>query len=572
MKGGRLPQQAAPLRLESRRFRLLSIVVGCFVFCVVFLLSSRPDTTAFDTVSVRPRASLSGTYRRPAAVKTMRTASSAGFGGGDFHVDIRPLEQGKKSAEQSTGDTTATEWVRDTVIVEERSDAEASEAELAQAERDSDGNAAASNSDDQPAPGGENKGVHDDAAVTTATAAETTATAPHRPEEKVQAAGGGQSKLQQEKQQPARQQQEERHEPARSIGGDHRQPARPPLCDFSDFRSDICDLAGDVRLDANASAFVVVNPAGDNQSHKVRPYPRKGDETCMSRITELTVRSSSPGATLPRCTATHAAPAVAFSIGGYTGNIFHDFSDVLVPLYNTAHRYGGDVHLVMANVASWWLIKYDKLLRSLSRHPPLDLAKSAASNEVHCFPNATVSLRAHKELIIEPSRSADGLATPDFTRFIRRALSLPHDAPTRLGDGTGRKPRLLIISRHRTRLLLNLADVVRAAEEVGFEAVVNESDVGNDISEVGALVNSCDAMVGVHGAMGLRYVQYEVGVGESTLKDKFPAGHQIFTNPTGLHKKGFAFIRHTLMDGQDITVDVGRFKEVLQQVLNSLAQ
>ena len=44
--GGRLPQ---PLRLESQRFRLLSIVVGCFVICLVFLLSSRPDATAFGT-------------------------------------------------------------------------------------------------------------------------------------------------------------------------------------------------------------------------------------------------------------------------------------------------------------------------------------------------------------------------------------------------------------------------------------------------------------------------------------------------------------------------------------------
>ncbi|CAL4957787.1 unnamed protein product [Urochloa decumbens] len=615
--GGRLAQQAAaPLRLESRRFRLLSIVVGCFVFCLVFLLSSRPDATAFDTVSVSPRASFAGA-RRPAAVKTLRTA---GFGG-DFHVDIRQQEQGesrgqlRQSVEQSAGDKTATEWVRDTVIVEERSDAEGSEA----AEPED----AASNSDDQAAQGAKNKEVHDDAAVTTAAAVatttaqpamETTATAPHRPEEKAQAGGGqNQSKLQEE--QPARQQQEERHELARSGGGDHQhQQPRPPLCDFSDFRSDICDLAGDVRLDANASSFVVVDPSasGDGQSHKVRPYPRKGDETCMSRITELTVRSSSaPGtAAPPRCTAQHAAPAVAFSIGGYTGNIFHDFSDVLVPLYNTASRYGGDVHLVMANVASWWLVKYDKLLRSLSRHPPLDLAAAAAAGEVHCFRNATVSLRAHKELIIERDRSADGLATPDFTRFVRRALSLPRDAPTRLAPGDGNKrPRLLIISRHRTRLLLNLAAVVRAAEEAGFEAVVNESDVGNDISEVGKLVNSCDAMVGVHGAgltnmvflppggvlvqivpwgglqwmaradygdpaeaMGLRYVQYEVGVDESTLKDKFPPGHQIFTNPTGLHKKGFAFIRHTLMDGQDITVDVGRFREVLLQVRNSLAQ
>ncbi|OEL37090.1 hypothetical protein BAE44_0001888 [Dichanthelium oligosanthes] len=618
---GRLPQPT--LRLESQRFRLLSIVVGCFVFCLVFLLSSRPDATAFDTVS--PRASLE-VARRP-AVKTLRASSSAGLSG-DFHVDVLPQQQGesrghlRQSVEQSGGgDKTATEWVRDTVIVEERSDAEVSEAaEPEEAERDGNAVAAASNSDDQPAPGTDTEEVQDNAVRTTAAAtvastaqpaAETTATAPDRPEEKTRAAAG-QSKLQ-EQEQPARQRQEERHDPAQSGGGD--QPQQPPLCDFSDFRSDICDFAGDIRMDANASAFVVVDPAtgADNgQWHRVRPYPRKGDETCMGRITEITVRTTTGGArggAPPRCTRTHASPAVVFSIGGYTGNIFHDFSDVLVPLYNTAQRYRGDVQLVMANVASWWLVKYDKLLRELSRHAPLDLAKAGAAGEVHCFRHAVVSLRAHKELIIERERSLDGLATPDFTRFLRRALSLPRDAPTRLGDGTGQKPRLLIISRHRTRLLLNLDAVVRAAEEVGFEAVVNESDVGNDISKVGGLINSCDALVGVHGAgltnmmflppgatlvqivpwgglqwmaradygdpaeaMGLRYIQYEVAVGESTLKDKFPKGHKIFTNPTALHKKGFMFIRQTLMDGQDITVDVGRFREVLLQVLNNLAQ
>ncbi|KAJ1282888.1 hypothetical protein BS78_03G085900 [Paspalum vaginatum] len=606
-RGGRLAQ---PLRLESQRFRLLSIVVGCFVFCLVFLLSSRPDATAFDTTSLSPRASLEAA-RRPVAVKTLRTAASAGFGGRDFHVDILPQQrQGESGAAhlRQSGDRAATKWVRDTVIVEERSDgAEASGAEPDQEpERGRDGSNA-SDSDEQPAPGGGKAAPQDDdddAVRTTATVAApvtgspangTTSTAPGRPEEETRAAGGrSESKLQ-----------EERHEPAAQPGGDHQQP---PLCDFSDFRSDICDFAGDVRMDANASAFVVVDPAAaSEQLHRVRPYPRKGDKTCMGRIAEVTVRSTRDASGAPRCTRPHSAPAVVFSIGGYTGNIFHDFSDVLVPLYNTAQRYGGDVQLVMANVASWWLAKYDRLLRALSRHPPLDLARAGAAGEVHCFGRAVVSLRAHKELIIERERSADGLATPDFTRFVRRALALPRDAPTRLGRG--KKPRLLIISRGRTRLLLNLGDVVRAAEEVGFEAVVNESDVGNDIAQVGALINSCDALVGVHGAgltnmmflppgatlvqivpwgglqwmaradygdpaeaMGLRYIQYEIAVGESTLKDKFPRDHKIFTNPTALHKKGFMFIRQTLMDGQDITVDVARFREVLLQVLNNLAQ
>lgn len=394
---------------------------------------------------------------------------------------------------------------------------------------------------------------------------------------------------------------------------------RQPLCDLSGSRADVCDLTGDIRLNATASEFIVVDPAaaddGPTTAYEIRPYARKGDATSMGRVTAVTVRVRATADAAPRCTVTHAEPAVAFSVGGYTGNLFHDFTDVIVPLYGTAQRYRGDVRLVVTDAgssSSWWLAKYDAVLRGLSRHPPLHLHLAKAAGEVHCFGHVVLGLRARRELMVEPDPDRgrpDGVGMADFARFLRRALSLPRDAPTRLGDGTGRKPRLLVISRHRTRLLLNLDAVVRAAEEVGFEAVVNESDVANDISQVGGLINSCDAMVGVHGAgltnmmflppgaalvqivpwgglqwmaradygdpaeaMGLKYIQYEIGVAESTLKDKFPSGHKIFTNPTALHKKGFMFIRQTLMDGQDITVDVGRFREVLLQVLNSLAQ
>ena len=196
---------------------------------------------------------------------------------------------------------------------------------------------------------------------------------------------------------------------------------------------------------------------------------------------------------------------------------------------------------------------------------------------------------------------------PDFTMFLRRALSLPRHAPTRPGR---RKPRLLVVSRRGTRLLLNANAVARAAEEVGFEAVVSElSAAGGDIARAGRLVNSFDALVGVHGAdltnmvflppgaamvqivpwgglrwiarldfgepaaaMGLRYIQYEVAVHESTLKDKYPRDHEVFTNPTALHRKGFTFVRRTFLNGQDIIVDVDRFRPVLLQALENLAQ
>jgi hypothetical protein len=385
---------------------------------------------------------------------------------------------------------------------------------------------------------------------------------------------------------------------------------RQPLCDTSGFRADVCDLAGDVRMDANASAFVVIGAGGgaDARTYRVRPYARKGDATSMGRVTEITVLTAAAAA--PRCTASHAEPAVVFSIGGYAGNLFHDFTDIIVPLYNTAQRYGGDVRLVVTDAAPRWMARYGALLRGLSRHAPLDLAKAAAAGEVHCFRHAVVGLRAHRELMIERERSPDGVGMPDFTRFLRRALSLPRGAPTRPGGGaTGGKPRLLIVSRRGTRLILNTEAVVRTAEEVGFEVVVSELNVADDdVARVGRLINSFDAMVGVHGAdltnmvflpagaamvqivpwgglqwiarmdfgdpaeaMGLRYIQYEIAVHESTLRDKYPRDHEIFTNPTALHKKGFKFLRDTFLKGQDIIVDVDRFRGVLLQALKNLS-
>lgn len=584
MKPGGSSGRLHALRFESQRFRLLTIVVGCFLISLTFLLSSRPDATVFSTLS--PRESLEDA--RMPAMKMLHRSSSGGLTR-DFHVDILP-QQGERHAHmQQSVDQTAekTEWVKDTVIIQEVAGERSEEAEEA-AER------VAADSGDEAAPAVADE---DNAVKTTAAVEETTA----RPDQP----------LEEKNQQQLPVKLQDAGEPARTPEQTVTSHSvdRRPLCDFSDFRTDICDFSGDVRMAANTSEFVVVvDPAAAAVSHKVRPYPRKGDATCMGRVTEITVRATGDAAGAPRCTRAHDVPAVAFSIGGYTGNIFHDFSDVIVPLYNTVQRYRGGVQLVMANVASWWLVKYDKLLRELSRHAPIDLAKAGAAGEVHCFPSAVVSLRAHRELIIERERSLDGLATPDFTRFLRRALSLPRDAPTRLGDGTGRRPRLLVISRGRTRLLLNLDAVVRAAEEVGFEVVVNESDVGNSIEQVGKLINSCDALLGVHGAgltnmmflppgatmvqvvpwgglqwiarmdygepaaaMGLNYIQYEIAVAESSLKDKYPAGDEIFTNPTGLHKRGFAFMKQTLMDGQDITIDVTRFRPVLQQALDNLA-
>nr|CAB3472468.1 unnamed protein product [Digitaria exilis] len=550
--------------------KVVFVAVGCFLFFLVCLLSSRQDVTVILDArvgSVRPQ--------------------QLGESHGHMNSEQRNDDDMASTEQAVIGGNTNDVVERDAAPEEEQRKSKA---------------AAASNSDEQAehAAAAEDDAEQDKSLLTAATTAHPavqTTSPPHEVPGNITFTTRADSVAQQ----------------------------RQPLCDFSGHRSDVCDLTGDVRMDANASAFIVVVAPADVKdarptAYKIRPYARKGDVTSMSRVTELTVRTAAAGdePAPPRCTATHDEPAVVFSIGGYTGNLFHDFTDVLVPLYATAQRYAGDVRLVVADARRsprWWLAKYAALLRGLSRHPPLDLAGVAAAGEVHCFRRAVVGLRAHRELMIERERSdLDAVGMPEFTRFLRRALSLPRNAPTRLAAGD-KKPRLLIVSRRGTRLLLNTDAVVRAAEEVGFEVVVSElssmasTDGDDDVAHVGRVINSFDAMVGVHGAdltnmvflpegatmvqivpwgglqwiarldfgdpaeaMGLRYIQYEIGVHESTLKDKYPRGHEIFTNPTALHKKGFKFLRDTFLKGQDIIVDVERFRTALLQALENLKQ
>ncbi|KAG9458558.1 hypothetical protein H6P81_003066 [Aristolochia fimbriata] len=66
-------------------------------------------------------------------------------------------------------------------------------------------------------------------------------------------------------------------------------------------------------------------------------------------------------------------------------------------------------------------------------------------------------------------------------------------------EGSSKKPRLLIISRKRSRSFVNEGEIGELARGLGFEVVVAEANLSTYFSKFLHVVNSCNVMMGVHG-------------------------------------------------------------------------
>jgi hypothetical protein len=185
-------------------------------------------------------------------------------------------------------------------------------------------------------------------------------------------------------------------------------------CDRSHYRSDVCYLRGDVRTDPSTSSVLLYNAPRGSAPEKVRPYTRKFEDSIMSSIDEVTIQpvaapyNASDGGTLRRrCDVRHprGVPAVVFSTGGYTGNVYHEFSDGLIPLFVTAQRFAGEVVFVVLEYHYWWLGRYGAVLEQLTNYKVVDFRYD---RRVHCFDEMIVGLRIHGELVVDPKLMPNG--------------------------------------------------------------------------------------------------------------------------------------------------------------------
>ncbi|PIN04087.1 Protein O-GlcNAc transferase [Handroanthus impetiginosus] len=173
--------------------------------------------------------------------------------------------------------------------------------------------------------------------------------------------------------------------------------------------------------------------------------------------------------------------------------------------------------------------------------------------------------------------------------------------------GNGTKPRLMIISRKRTRILTNEFEVSQVARKLGYEVVLAEANMSTNLTRFAQIVNSCDVLMGIHGAgltnmiflpdnaiviqvvpfggidgfarldfgnpaagMNIRYLDYKIKTKESSLSQQYPIDHPVLKDPVSVRRKGWAEIRSVYLDNQNVTIDVHRFKGTLAKGLKLL--
>ncbi|WOL09471.1 hypothetical protein Cni_G18224 [Canna indica] len=387
------------------------------------------------------------------------------------------------------------------------------------------------------------------------------------------------------------------------------------VCDFTGENSDTCWIDGDIRVVGELSTVILASPPIDNSNQtenrtwKIRPYTRKFEPATQQLIKEITVTAAefAPLAP-PRCMINHSVPALFFSTGGFVGNYFHDFSDVIIPLFMTGRRFNGQVQFVVSDFNHHFIDKYQPILKRLSHYPAINLD---ADDRVHCFPHAHVGLLSHKVLGIDSSRSPNGVSMPDFRDLLRTSFSLERSYSKGLvleQSKNASKPKALLILRKGSRSFINEAPVMSTLEGIGLELITAGPEEAKNLSGFAKMVNSVDVLIGVHGAgltnmlflpanatlvqivpccglkagcrylfadpapdMGIRYVDYEIRDEESSLIELYPRDDAVFKDPLSIQKRpGFFDFWNIYLNQQKIKLDVDRFKTtMLSHILQS---
>ncbi|KAL9237948.1 hypothetical protein vseg_012438 [Gypsophila vaccaria] len=373
------------------------------------------------------------------------------------------------------------------------------------------------------------------------------------------------------------------------------------ICDRSHFRTDVCFMKGDIRTQSSSLSIFLYTSLNSKPSigfssnveneELIRPYTRKWETSVMSTIDQLHLISK-PKPLNPRhkCDVVHDVPAIFFSTGGYTGNVYHEFNDGIIPLYITSRHFNKKVIFVILEYHNWWYMKYSQVLSQLSDYPPIDLKSDPRT---HCFQDAIVGLQIHDELTIDSSNTQNNESILDFRGLIGQAYELERSKLRR------KRPKVVILSRVGPRSISNENSLVKLAQKIGFNVQVLKPKPNTELRTIYKAISTSDVMIGVHGAamthflflkpgslviqvvplgtdwaaetyygepakkFGLNYIEYKIDPRESSLYYKYDENDPILRDPNSVNKKGWNFTKKIYLDDQNVTLNLKRFNNIL---------
>ncbi|KAG5546589.1 hypothetical protein RHGRI_018685 [Rhododendron griersonianum] len=364
----------------------------------------------------------------------------------------------------------------------------------------------------------------------------------------------------------------------------------------SDLHTDVCVSNRPVRIDTLTMKVYALFSQGMSQANRIiHPYPKKEEKWVKRSVSPVQILQGNISPP-PPCRYTHNVPAVVFSSGGYSGNVFHDFSELIIPLFLTSHHFQSRLHFIVTDFKPIFFDKYRNIFSHLSSY---EVINPAANVGVHCFPGLVVGLHYHDHLAINTTAIPRGYSILDFKQFLRESynLKIRDLSPTE-------KPVLILISRPKSRMFLNEDQMVTMMKELDFRVVIAKPDMMANIGKFSKIVNSCSVLVAAHGAgltniiflpqgavmvqvvgldlewasthyygkpateMGLNYLEYKIEPEESSLISHYGRDNPIITDPASIvASRGMLVGRAIYLGEQNFNINVTRFRNTVVKAL-----
>ncbi|KAL1827827.1 hypothetical protein DCAR_0207036 [Daucus carota subsp. sativus] len=365
-------------------------------------------------------------------------------------------------------------------------------------------------------------------------------------------------------------------------------------CDY-DYYSVVC-VASEPSLRIDTRRMIVqmqLNKTSlQDRTATIRPYAWQHSVEILENTTPVQIIHRNT-ASLPACQYIHDVPAVIFSSSGFRGNLFHEFDEVLIPLFITSRHFQSDVQFILSDYNPPLVSRYAEIFSHLSHY---QIMNPASDGSVHCFPaGAVIGLKFHSFLSINISSNINpgGYSMLDFKQFLRESYNL------KKFNVETQRPKLLLISRVKSRTFLNEADMVNTMEGLGFRVFIARPDQMANLTEFSKLVSSCSVMVGAHGAgltnelflpvgaaviqvvplglewasafyfgeparvMGVHYIEYRIQPEESSLIDTYRRDDPVILDPQSIFDKSFEAGRAVYITGQNLKINIPRFRKTL---------